>query len=97
MFLERRDRVLNLADDIEGIGVARVAEEDAHEGICQSVAVVRRTCECIVEIMARVIDAGHVAAEHHKPSDADEDEGDDLEGAEKVGKPERVFVVGNDN
>jgi hypothetical protein len=38
-----------------------------------------------------------VAAEHHKPSDADEDEGDDLEGTEKVGKPERVFVVGNDN
>lgn len=88
--------VLNLIDEVEGVGVARVREDDADQRVGQVVAVLSGAVKGIAEVSVGVGNAVDIAAEDDETGDTDEDEGDDLEGTNNVGRPERILVVGDD-
>ncbi|TLS23167.1 uncharacterized protein PpBr36_06213 [Pyricularia pennisetigena] len=91
--LELGDRVPDLVDHVEGVGIARVGEDDVDQRHRQAVAVGRGALEGVAEVAVRVRDAADVAAQDHEARDADEDERRDLERPDHVGRPERVLVV----
>lgn len=96
MALQHGDRVLDLVDHVKRIGVARVGEDDVDQGRGQVVAVVRGALERVAEVGGRVGDVVEVATEDDEAGDGDEDEGDDLDGADDIGGPEGVLVVSDD-
>lgn len=96
MLLDGRDRVLDLVDDVEGVGEAAEREDDADQRGGQVVPVGGGALERVVKVGAGVWYPGYVAAEDDQAGDADEDEGEHLEDAEYVDGPQGILVVRND-
>lgn len=83
--LQRLDGVLHLIDNIEGIGITCVREDDAVKGIGQTVWLrgAVEVLESISEVPCGVFHPG-VAAETDQTGNANEDEGQDFDGADGI-------------
>lgn len=71
MPLDDRDGTLDLIDHVEGVGVARVGEDDVDEGAGEVVAVVGGAREGVAVVDVGVGDVLDVTAEDDEASDAD--------------------------
>ena len=71
MLLQGRDGILYLVDDIEGVLVAGVRENDVDQRVGQVAPVVGRALEGIAIVNSRVRDTRDATAQHDEASDGD--------------------------
>jgi len=83
---DERDAHLHLVDDVEGIFVARVREDDAIQRVGQAIGCCL-ALESIRKVGVGLRDPRDVAAKHHQAGDGDEDEGQNFDDADAVGEP----------
>ena len=61
---------LDLVDDVEGIGISLIREDDFHQGVCNVVPAIGRSFERIMEVCCGILNRS-VAPKNDKTSDAD--------------------------
>ena len=61
---------LDFVDYIEGIRIARIREDDLHQGVCDAISAIGRTFKGILEISRRVLHRS-MATKNDKACDTD--------------------------
>ena len=82
----RAGAYFDLVDDVEGVLITGVREDDAIKGVGQAVRC-GLALKGIMKVCMRLGDARDVAAENNPAGDGDEDECQNLDNTNRVGEP----------